>query len=205
MMLNRWKLSADRNIMVWQVGGCVRIGVIGWEDEALSLARSWSQDHHIIFGLADPHSLRAAELEEALPKALVLDIEDASGADLLVLAVPAAHLVRTALMMGDLEGRILVDCSWGPEDPHLGKVSAAEALQQLMPNARVVRGIPFSDWSEPKGLHLCGDEQEAVDLVADLFLSVGWQVSRPGGLRRTRSLRKVHASPLTAGPVHRVS
>lgn len=183
----------------------LRIGIIGWDSNAISLAEGWVGEHRLIVGMPDPDGLCGRAVEQALPRAMLLEVEDASGADLVVLTVPATAVARTAIQMGDLEGRILVDCSWGPEDPHLGEQSGAEALQLLMPNARVVRAVPYEAWTLTNGVHLCGDEDEAVDRVSELFESAGWQVSRIGVLRRARSLKRVHATRHEDGPLHVVS
>jgi predicted dinucleotide-binding enzyme len=125
-----------------------------------------------------------------------MDIEDAAGADVVILAVSTAEMTRHALNMGDLEGRVLIDCTWGPTDPHLGEMSGAEALQRLMPNARIVRAVPWTAWDDAKGVNLCADESQAMDAAADVFESMQLTVSRIGELRRARSLDRVHAGQM---------
>ena len=184
----------------------LRIGIIGWEDEAVSLAQGWVGHHRLIVGTPDPEGRRGEQLASLLGRALVLEVEDASGADVVVLCVSNSDLARTALQMGDLEGRILVDCTWGPPDPHLGEQSTAEALQVLMPNARVVRAMPEAGtWSEKGSAMLCGDEADAVAKVAELLQDAGWAPVQLGVLRLARKLGRVNVGRHDGERLHIVS
>ena len=114
--------------------------------------------------------------------------ETAAGADVVVLAVPAASGREVLAAAGPLAGRILVDAtnnlSGGPD---------GAALATLAPGARVVKAFNtvFATFmhdtrpERPASLVLCGDDGEAKEVVSGLVRDAGFEPVDAGGAERT--------------------
>ncbi len=169
----------------------MRVGIIGSSDAALRLGRHWQAlGHEVWFGLQDGDSQAIHRVGCAIPHAEIADPEDAAGADVVVMAVPGDEALVLASSLGDLEGRVVMDCSWGPHDQSLGSLSRAEAMQMIARNGRVVRVVPQGGWDN---IHIaptfvCGDEPEAVEAASQLLRGVTERVVPLGQLDRARNI-----------------
>jgi predicted dinucleotide-binding enzyme len=125
-----------------------------------------------------------------------------SKADIILLAVPWAAAKEALASCGDLAGKILVDCI-NPVLPTLeglefgGTTSAAEQLQQLIPQTHVVKafntiGAPLLGNATFDGLeadgYYCGDDAAAKSAVAPLIAAAGLRPFDAGPLRNARYL-----------------
>jgi predicted dinucleotide-binding enzyme len=139
------------------------------------------------------------------PQAGELSYADAvKGADIVVLALPF-DAALAALKSLDLRGKTVVDIS-NPVTPDysglkLGHTtSAAEQLQQAAPEATVVKAyntifaslfdVPAAETAKVP-VFLAGDDEAAVDAVADLVQASGFAVEKAGKLDGARLLEPV--------------
>jgi 8-hydroxy-5-deazaflavin:NADPH oxidoreductase len=114
--------------------------------------------------------------------------ETAAGADVLVLAVPAAAGPEVLAAAGPLEGRILVDAT-----NNLSGGPGGQELAALARGARVVKAFNtvFSTFmhdtppERPASLVICGDDAEAKEVVAGLVRDAGFEPVDAGGAERT--------------------
>lgn len=139
------------------------------------------------------------------PGAGELSYPDAvAGADIVVLALPYDAALDTIKAL-DLRGKTVVDIS-NPITPDysglkLGHTtSAAEELQQAAPDANVVKAfntifaslfdVPAAETAEVP-VFLAGDDEAAVNAVAELVQQAGFAVEKAGKLDGARLLEPV--------------
>jgi len=183
----------------------VKIAIIGTGSVGSVLGRRWSQaGHSVAFGSRRPDSEKVLELlERCAPgtKAVVAK-EAIADADVIVLAVPWPAARQTLAELGDLGGRVLVDCSnpltadfSGIELGH--STSAAEEIALWAPSARVVKAFnsasikvmndpQFGDYRAT--MFYCGDDPAAKDLVKQLVAVLDFDPADAGPLASARYL-----------------
>jgi len=126
-------------------------------------------------------------------------------AEIVVFAVPHAAVTDIARELGeDLNGKIVAD-STNPlnatyTDLTTSGTSAAENLQQQLPNARVVKAFnsifaarhanPAEDGT-PLDAFIAGDDADAKKLVGEFANSLGYRTIDAGGLRMARALEEI--------------
>ncbi|MEW6322531.1 MAG: NADPH-dependent F420 reductase [Acidobacteriota bacterium] len=152
---------------------------------------------------AASNSVRAARARN--PGLAVASPRDAvRGADVVFLATPfQANEAALAPVAAELADKVLVDCTnpVGPGLSHgLGSArSGAEAVQALVPQARVVKAFSiygyenFEDSAYPgygvkPAMLLCGREAGARRVVGELAAQLGWQPVDVGGLEQALHL-----------------
>jgi predicted dinucleotide-binding enzyme len=134
-------------------------------------------------------------------------VEAIAGADIVFLAVPGSAALEVARSLGDLGGKIVVDCNnpltWqeGPVWAPPPEGSLAQAIQKAAPNARVVKGFNVfgAEFHEnPKlaggaavDVFLAADDAEAKRRVAALGERAGFHVVDAGPLRNAGVLENV--------------
>jgi predicted dinucleotide-binding enzyme len=129
-------------------------------------------------------------------------VEDASGADIVVLAVPWAQ-VRQATEGLEWDGRIVVDPTNDFDASDLYGRTSSEIVAELVAPARVVKAgntlvaaVLGSDPNEAGGqrvIFLSGDDADAKSQVVALFEDAGFFVVDLGGLREGGRMQQVHA------------
>lgn len=139
------------------------------------------------------------------PKAGELSYADAvAKSDIVVLALPFDAAVEAAKSL-DLAGKVVVDMT-NPITPDYSALrighttSAAEEIQKAAPKARVVKAFntifaslfaaPVSETAEVP-VFLAGDDEAAVDAVADLVGKAGFAVEKAGKLDGARLIEPV--------------
>lgn len=183
----------------------LRIGIVGTGRVGSTLGRRWAeQGHPITFGVRDPGDPDVRALVESLGgRASVrspVGVVDTS--DVVVLAVPGSVAAAVAAELGEMGGRVLVDCT-NPVAPggeglvESGGESGAERVARAAPTARVVKAFNttgsgnMADPGYPGGrvmMPLCGDDPAARDLVAGLAGALGFEAVVCGPLRSARYL-----------------
>ncbi len=175
------------------------IAVLGAGNVGGTLGRIWlSKGHKVRFGVPDPQKSgrKTANAEVTTNKEAVAE------AQVVVLSVPwtAAHeAIRNA---GDVENKILIDCT-NPLAPDLsglvigGTTSAAEMVATWAPGARIVKAfntIGAANYGNAQfGLQradgfYCGDDQQAKNVVKQLIEEVGLNPVDVGPLKNARLL-----------------
>jgi 8-hydroxy-5-deazaflavin:NADPH oxidoreductase len=87
----------------------MRIAIIGAGNVGQALGRGWTAARHeIVFGVRDPDPSRYPTLA---PGQLKLSQEAAAGAAAIVLATPWNTTEAAVQSLGDLAGRIIIDCT----------------------------------------------------------------------------------------------
>lgn len=185
----------------------MRLGIIGSGEVAETLGRLWGQcGHEVYFGVRHPESPSAtACLDRVGHGARALTAYDAAGADLIVITVDVDEAAEVIQSLGDLEGRVLLDCTAGRGTSEQMD-SNVEALEKHALNARVVGSFQTVAWQALDGvqrsevrpsLFLCGDEAESLDVVGELVHELGLEPVQAGPLSTARVLESVQGSSHT--------
>ena len=189
----------------------MNIAIIGAGNVGGALGKSWAKaGHTIIFGVRDPAGGKTkpplAEIGGAASSRVVPDA--VRGADVIVLATPWNAVPDVINAMGDVRGKIIIDCtnplslnSEGSLSLAVGSTtSGAEEVARLATGARVVKAFNtygwenFADASYPgygdvkPVMFYCSDDDEAKELVAKLAADIGFEPVDTGGLGMARSL-----------------
>lgn len=187
----------------------MNIGIIGAGNMGAGLGKLWAKaGHQVIFSYSrDENKLRElAALAGVTAKAGT--IQDAAEQDIILLAVWLPVLEEVVRAAGSLDGKIVITCVSGLQPDFTGqtiglatdlKISVAETVQQLIPNARVVEAfnttfaeIIASDsrqfGSDFPSVFYCGDDVKAKQIVARLVEDCGYESVDAGGLQVARTL-----------------
>jgi hypothetical protein len=183
------------------------IAIIGTGNVGAALGVRFAQTGHpVIFGTRRP-----AEVSELLAKAGPLaqakvPADAAKEADVVFLAVPAAAVVEAARALGDLAGKVLVDCNnplrwdqgpvWNP--PAEGSLSAA--LAKACSGARIVKAFNTfgaERHADPEiaggavDVYMAGDDAGAKAIVGEIATSAGFLPVDAGPLRNAALLENM--------------
>jgi len=175
----------------------MKIGIIGTGNIGGALARLWmAHGHEVVLGVRDEEKIAA--VRGAFPGASVVLTEDAAaGAEVVTLALPWSAVEPVLAEMRPLAGKVLIDTN-NPLKADLsglealGGRSAAEVIQQLHPEARVVKafntvGAAYLGHARvgdaDAGGFYCGDDEGAKAVVAELVGQTGLVPVDCGSLR----------------------
>jgi predicted dinucleotide-binding enzyme len=189
----------------------MKIGVVGAGNVGGALGKSWAKaGHQIKFGARNPGDPKHQPLLDACgPNAsLGTNADAAQFGDVLVLATPWDATASALGECGNLQRKILIDCTnplkftpgTGLELALGHAISGGETVAQWAPGARVVKAFNtygyenFADASYPNynGLKpvmfLAGDDAEARQTVSRLAADIGFQPLDAGNLKIARLL-----------------
>jgi hypothetical protein len=189
----------------------MKIAIIGAGNVGGSLGKAWAKaGHTIIFGVRNPGQGKTqpplAEIGSAASAVLVPDA--VRGADVVVLATPWPAVEDAIRAMGELRGKVLIDCTNplslngdGSLSLSLGSTtSGAEEVERLALGAHVTKAFNtygwenFADSAYPNAAGLkpvmfyCGDHDEAKEKTHQLAADLGFDPVDTGGLGMARSL-----------------
>lgn len=183
----------------------MKIAIVGTGGVGSTLGRRWCEaGHDVIFGSRDPNQPKTQELlarcggraKSAAVAACAAEVE------VVLLAVPWGSAQSTLAQLGDLAGKMLIDCSnplradfSGLELGH--STSAAEQIAAWAPGARVVKAFntvstkvmldpKFS--GQPATLFYCGDDLSAKQTVSGLAAELDFHPVDAGPLASARYL-----------------
>ena len=181
------------------------IAIIGAGNVGGALGKRWARGgHRVTFCSRRPnaHKVRIL-LESAGSRAHAAEIgEGVVGAEVVVLAPPWPVVGEAIRAAGDLDGKILVDCT-NPVEPDFAGVtighttSAAEQIAALAPGARVVKAfntVHSTTMDDPAfegggaDLYLCGDDADAKRTVSRRGEELGFVPVDAGPLTVARLL-----------------
>lgn len=152
--------------------------------------------------VASRDAAAAAAFATGLNKVKSASVSDAvAGADIVILALPYASALEVAAMPS-MKGKIIVDISNPVKADFSGlaighTTSAAEDIQAAAKGARVVKAfntIFASLFDHPAAstqsvpVFLAGNDEAAVNAVADLAAKAGFAVEKTGGLDAAKLL-----------------
>ena len=179
----------------------MNIAVIGSGNVCGTLGRRWAElGHQVIFGSRDPHSQKVKALLAASPQARAATAGDAAAqAEVVALATPWPGLEQIVTGLGDLRGKVVIDCT-NPIAPGFQlavgvTTSGAEQVAGWATGARVVKAFNTTGWEnmadplydgEPITMFICGDDAQAKAVVTELAEALGFEVADVGDLTTAR-------------------
>jgi hypothetical protein len=183
----------------------MQIAIIGAGRVGTTLGSKWARaGHTIIYGVRDPHSEKAQQLQQLSPTGVrVVSVgEAASTTHVLLLATPWENTQAALQGVGSLAGKIIMDATNplrpGMDGLALGwNISAGEQVAAWAPGANVIKVFNttgsgnMADPEYPAGtvtMLLCGDDAAAKETVAALAAEIGFDVVDAGFLRSARYL-----------------
>jgi predicted dinucleotide-binding enzyme len=177
----------------------MQIAIIGAGNVGTALAQSLTRaGHDVTVSAAHPEHAREAAARTGA-KAAASNAEAVSGADVVVLAVPATAFETVASEIGrDVSGKVVVDVANRPTpNPDGPATSIAEELQAQLPGASVVKAFntafasrqadPSVGGIAPDGF-VAGDDAAAKQQVLQVVESVGFRPVDAGSLASARTL-----------------
>jgi predicted dinucleotide-binding enzyme len=177
----------------------MKVAIIGAGNVGRALTSSFARAGHDVTVAAN-HPEHAQEVAESVGAESALTTRSAvAGADLVILAVPAAALESIATELGDeLAGKVVVDVANRPTPNASGPgTSIAEELQQQLPNSHVVKAFNTLFASRqadpivagvPADGYVAGDDPSAKKTVIDALDSLGFRPVDAGPLAAARTL-----------------
>lgn len=182
----------------------MRIAVLGTGNVGGTLGRRWAEaGHAVCFGSRDPASEKVQKLLASAPTATACSLKNAvSKSDILVLATPWTSVEATLAALGDLTGKIVIDCINPLNETFSGlthghSTSAAELVASWAPTAHVVKAfntVGAKVMADPKfgeqaaTLFYCGDNATAKQAVHQLASDLGFEAVDAGPLANARYL-----------------
>lgn len=189
----------------------MKIAIIGAGNVGGALGRAWAKaGHTIIFGVRDPAGGKTkpplAEIGGAASSVVVPDA--VRSAEVIVLATPWDAVPAVINAMGDLRGKMIIDCTnplslnaEGSLSLSLGSTtSGAEEIARLATGAKVAKAFNTYGWenfvdSSYPGygdlkpvMFFCGDDDDVKAVVEQLAKDLGFEPVDTGGLGMARSL-----------------
>ena len=183
----------------------MRIAIIGTGNVGGALAQGLAgKGHDLVLGARRPDAPEVAALAAATGATAALPDAAAAGADLVILALPWSGAEAAVRGLGDLSGRIVIDCMnpLGMTADGLGltmghTTSGGETVAGWLPGARVVKTLnQVGAYLMARNDHLplrpvmfmAGDDPAAKQVVAGLLAALGFAPQDAGGLARSRLL-----------------
>ena len=183
----------------------MKIAVIGAGKVGSALGSGWAHvGHTIVFGVRD---LAKGELKALCARTgtkAALSADAAREGDVVVLALPWSVAENAVKSLGDLKGKIVIDCMnpLAMKDGVLGlergyTTSGGETVASWLPGAKVVKtfnqvgaemmtaGHRFK--TQPV-MFLAGEDGAAKDTVGQLVSELGFEALDAGGIKQARIL-----------------
>lgn len=182
----------------------MKIAVIGAGNVGGTLGRRWSDaGHEVVFGVRDPQADKILDLLARCDgrASAAAPAVAAAEADVIVLAVWWQVAQPVVESLGDISGKILIDCT-NPLDENLELIhghhsSGGEMIADLAPGARVVKAFNTVMWEamadprfdgEAATLFYCGGDESAIEIVGRLISDIGFNPCHVGDLQMSRYL-----------------
>lgn len=197
----------------------MRIAIIGTGNVGKALAPAFNRaGHEVAYGVRDP-----ADPKHAGAGLAVRSVRDAaSWAQVVVLAVNWAQVDEALADCGDIDGKILIDCTnpltFGPDGISLAlgfDTSGGEIIASKT-KAAVVKALNHVGSPVMKSAHryatrpiqfVCGEDDQAKHAVSALLRDIGFEPIDYGGIENARKLEPLgmlwidqaykHGMPLT--------
>jgi predicted dinucleotide-binding enzyme len=182
-----------------------KISILGIGNVGETLGRLWvEKGHEVRYGLRNEQHPKFLKLKETYPFKVhgrpINELSDYS--DILVIAIPYTAVEGIKSQLGDLSGKVIIDCT-NPVLPKLAGLSvgldtsAAEKIANLFPGSRVVKAFNSIGMGNLSNLDfdgvtadafICGDDPEAKKIVSELSQDLGFNVVDTGPLTQARYL-----------------
>lgn len=184
-----------------------RIGIIGTGNMALNLGKALLKaGHFVAFGSRRPESRN--EFHEAVgTESRIYGYQAAIDAgEIVIITLPYKEVAGTARKFADsLRGKVVIDIT-NPfaSQPNDGSSGAQVTAMAIGEGARVIAAFktnfaetltePNDSSRHPREVHYAGDDQEALELVAELISGIGFKPVHCGSLAEAVTLD--HMVPL---------
>ena len=183
----------------------MRIAIVGTGRVGAALARALSgRGHAVTLGTRDPDAERIRALAVETGSAAAHPADAAASAEVVVLALPWNAVETVVAELGDLSGKIVIDCTnpLGPVDGTFGltmghTTSGGETVQRLLPGARVVKTLNQvgaeimarnDHLPQRPAMLMAGNDEAARDAVAGLLRDIGFDPLDAGDITKSRLL-----------------
>ncbi|MFX1522829.1 MAG: NADPH-dependent F420 reductase [Promethearchaeota archaeon] len=179
----------------------MKIGIIGTGNMGKTLGKLWvAKNHLIMFGSRDPVNVLKLAQSFGPNVSGGTYAEAAQFGEIVVLAVPWSSAKDTIEVLGDLKGKILIDCT-NAVAPNLGGLlvghttSAAEHIANWAEGAQVVKAFHTTGYeilnkldfgTQKASTFICGDNLEAKSKVRQLAIDLGFDIIDVGPLKNAR-------------------
>jgi NADPH-dependent F420 reductase len=179
----------------------MKIALIGSGNIGGGLGRAWAKHGHtIVYGARDSADPELTALCKEIGASAASVADAPRDADVVVMGVPWAALDDVLGSLGDLTGKVVIDCMNAVERPavilHFGRTTSwSEEMQKKLPNARVVKSFNAQGaetLANPvyggvrAANFFCGDDAEAKQIVKGLIEEVGYEAIDAGPLKSAR-------------------
>ena len=183
----------------------MKIAILGAGNVGGTLGKAWARHgHRVVFGVKNPQAERYRTLAaEAGAAATVGGPADAvGGAEVVLLAVPWPEANVALQSSGPFRDQVLIDATNPLTEDASGLVlghttSAGEEVAKIAKGAKVVKAfntIGAQHMADPRfgdtaaSMFLCGDDEGAKRVVADLAAELGFEPVDVGPLAQARLL-----------------
>lgn len=183
----------------------MRIAIVGTGSVGSAIARGLrGKGHEVTLGARDPDADRVRDLAAAADARIADPAEAAARAEIVILALPWGALETALAGLGDLQGRIVIDCTnpLGRVGGGMGLVlghtsSGGETVQRLLPGARVVKTLNQvgaeimarnDHLPHRPAMLMAGDDGDAKAAVAGLLRDLGFDPLDAGDITMSRLL-----------------
>jgi len=183
----------------------MKIAIVGAGKVGSALGTGWARaGHQITFGVRDRSKAELQALCRRIDAEATTGAEAAKVAEIVVLALPWTSAEAAVQALGDLSGRIVMDCM-NPlvfKDGALGldrgfSTSGAEVVQGWLPGARIVKAFnqvgaelmtEGARFASPPVMFLAGDDTAAKQTIAGLVTELRFEPFDAGDLTKSRLL-----------------
>ena len=178
----------------------MKIAVIGSGNVGRALASRWrAAGHDVVFGSRDPGGGGEATRIERLTVS-----EAVAGSEVVVLAVPWSGLEDSIAEAGDLDGKLVIDCT-NPLSPDLSGLLELDRSAGEQVAAMAVGGSVFKAFNTTGSnimqdpviegrrclMPFCGDDESHRERVRGLIEDVGFEAVYVGGLSKAGLLESL--------------
>ncbi|MEM1261773.1 MAG: NAD(P)-binding domain-containing protein [Pseudomonadota bacterium] len=183
----------------------MKLAILGVGNVGSALARGWRRTgHQVLLGVRDPAKRDVVALAEQIGASVHSVNEAAQAASVIVLAVPWGSVDQALKDAGDLDGKVLIDCT-NPIDMVDGQLgltighatSGGEYVAERAKTARVVKTLNqaaaelLAENDELEGrplMFVAGDDDDAKTTATALVRELGFDVHDAGDIRVSRLL-----------------
>jgi predicted dinucleotide-binding enzyme len=192
-------------IPFWIGIGIMKIAIIGLGNVGRALARGFTKTaHKLVLGARNPGDAVAKALAAETKAELAAPAEAAKSAELIILALPWNAVESAAKGLGDLSGKIVIDCTnplgmiGGALQLTVGyTTSGGEMVAGWLPGAHVVKTLnqvgaeimaDNANLSVRPVMFMAGDNAEAKSRVATVLADLGFEPLDAGDITKARLL-----------------
>ncbi len=180
----------------------MRIGIVGAGNVGAALGKAWIKaGHNVRWGVRNANDPRYG----ALGRSRLTDpVTAAADAEAVILALPWKSTIEAVRGLGNLAGKIVIDCSnpltMGAGGPELAvgfSSSAGEMVAEIATGAFVFKALNQTGaetmgdarkFERPPAMFVAGDDAERKKAVLGLVADLGFEALDAGPLRNARLL-----------------